>query len=238
MVFIVNRFPRTAENYVSVCVASPDGVILDLGLWKGKSYFSPSSSCEVILDDSNAFLKNLKESPYFDERLFFRGRRADTYCCYFVIENRIFFLDARGPGVFLCCQGSRVSIILREEDPKHTTSDWCPESRYLTVHDFDDSVRDSNGKILKASWCWPCVDSDDFSFDSVKYLYSKIDESLWTLDGESILLKGDTFNVTAYYLGEYEKLYLEPDTDYRIRIFPSENGKIVIEPLSAEDPDN
>ena len=210
--------PHDKEEFVDVKVISGDGVELNLGRWKGYRTYD-SEFFDAVITDMDEFLDSVRGSDFYDKKLCFDSVPG-TYSyevMYLVKDDRIFRLSYGSEGL-------HIRPLLARSGGHNYAESRMASVLYHAMTDTSDYV-DYGTHSGIYYWEVPMVSMDD-----IKYLYGKLDDTLYRIDGDTV------------YVSCFESVFDEENGCYRYtlsdgyvtRISAGKDGRILAEIIKTD----
>ena len=210
--------PHDKEEFVDVKVISGDGVELNLGRWKGYRTYD-SEFFDAVITDMDEFLDSVRGSDFYDKKLCFDSVPG-TYSyevMYLVKDDRIFRLSYGSEGL-------HIRPLLARSGGHNYAESRMASVLYHAMTDTSDYV-DYGTHSGIYYWEVPMVSMDD-----IKYLYGKLDDTLYRIDGDTV------------YVSCFESVFDEENGCYRYtlsdgyvtRIGAGKDGRIAAEIIKTD----
>ena len=210
--------PHDKEEFVDVKVISGDGVELNLGRWKGYRTYD-SEFFDAVITDMDEFLDSVRGSDFYDKKLCFDSVPG-TYSyevMYLVKDDRIFRLSYGSEGL-------HIRPLLARSGGHNYAESRMASVLYHAMTDTSDYV-DYGTHSGIYYWEVPMVSMDD-----IKYLYGKLDDTLYRIDGDTV------------YVSCFESVFDEENGCYRYtlsdgyvtRIGAGKDGRILAEIIKTD----
>ncbi|MBQ3894041.1 MAG: hypothetical protein II739_01840, partial [Clostridia bacterium] len=214
-------------EYVDLKWQSADGVELDFGTWKGSRAEWLSLYFEANIEEPVKLIEAIKSTSLYDEKLHFE--RTDPngswiQLFYIVKENRIFYIQIYASGYI-----EMDSLLNRDTQFYYSGSEHmlCAMAHWLRETDVNGHYTGLN------CYVWDTI-LFPITIEDLKYLYGKLDDSLYEIDGETIYVKCFAETVSENKnTGLYERSYALDD-NYYAAIFQNDAGRISIRLVDAD----
>ncbi len=228
IVYLLLHKKDKKEEYVDIKWQSADGVELDFGTWKGSESKGLSLFLEATIEEPEELIAEICRSPLYDEKLHFTKTAPNgnwVQLFYIVKENRIFWIQVYNEGYI-----GMDSLLSRDTHFCYSGSNHklCAMAHWLRETDV-------NGHNTGGEDCyvWQTI-LFPITIEDLKYLYGKLDDSLYEIDGETIYVKCFAETVSENKnTGLYERSYALDD-NYYAAIFQNGAGRISIRLVDAD----
>ena len=210
--------PHDKEEFVDVKVISADGVELNLGRWKGYRTYD-SEFFDAVITDMDEFLDSVRAGDFYDKKLCFDSVPGiyPYEVMYLVKDDRIFRLSYYSEGL-------HIRPLLARSGGHNYAESRMASVLYHAMTDTSDYVDNGTHSGIYY-WEVPMVSMDD-----IKYLYGKLDDTLYRIDGDTV------------YVSCFESVFDEENECYRYtlsdgyvtRISAGKDGRILAEIVKTD----
>ncbi len=227
IVYLLLHKKDKKEEYVDIKWQSADGVELDFGTWKGSESKGLSLFLEATIEEPEELIAEICRSPLYDEKLHFTRTAPNgnwVQWFYIVKENRIFWIEVYNDGYI-----GMDSLLNRDAYFSYAIATYK-----LCVMAHCERETDDNGAPLGTNYYMWQTTLFPINMEDLKYLYGKLDGSLYEIDGDTIYVKCFAETVSENQnTGLLERSYA-PSDHYYAAIFQNDDGRILVRLVNSD----